>query len=38
MINTLQQQAFDAIRERRDLEGAEAGRRQNEGLSYPDRD
>ncbi len=38
MINALQQQAFDAIVERRDLEAAEAGRRQREGFHYPERE
>lgn len=38
MILACQQQANDAIKERRDLEALEAGRRQREGLQYPERE
>jgi hypothetical protein len=38
LFEALQQQANDAIRERRDLEALEAGRRQKEGFEYPERE
>lgn len=36
MIRSLQDKANIAVVERRDLEAAEAGRRQREGLEYPE--